>query len=163
MRDFDTLRKYQLSRAELRAFISETEEPVVTQKATDRIIKSLDNNYQKADLKVVVQQAKHLNPRQKEMLYKLLIKYQSIFDGRLGEWNTDPVDLELKEGEKPHSQRHYPMPRVHRDVFKKEIDRLVKLGVLEKTNDSECTTNEIALCFTPLCANRGYVIEGVYK
>ena len=101
MRDFDTLRKYQLSKTELRAFISETEEPVVTQKATDRIIKILDANYQKADLKVVVQQAKHLNPRQKEMLYNLLIKYQSIFDGKLGEWNTDPVDLELKEGENP--------------------------------------------------------------
>ena len=78
MRDFDTLRKYQLSKTELKAFISETEEPVVTQKATDRIIKILDANYQKADLKVVVQQARHLNPRQKEMLYNLLLKYSEL-------------------------------------------------------------------------------------
>ena len=80
MRDFDTLRKYQLSKTELKAFISETEEPVVTQKATDRIIKILDANYQKADLKVVVQQARHLNPIQKEMLYnfKNLYKIRKI-------------------------------------------------------------------------------------
>ena len=137
MRDFNKLRKYQLSKLELKAFISEAKEPVVTQRATDRIIKILDAKYQKADLRAVVQKATHLNPRQREMLYALLIKYKDIFDGKLGEWRTDPVELELKEGAEPHSQRHYPMPRIHRDVFKKDLDRLVKLGVLERTNESE--------------------------
>ena len=137
MRDFNKLRKYQLNKRELQAFISESKEPVVTQKATDRIIKLLDAKYQKADLRAVVQKATHLNSRQREMLYALLIKYEDIFDGKLGEWKTDPVELELKEGVEPHSQRHYPMPRIHRDVFKKDLDRLVKLGVLERTNESE--------------------------
>ena len=54
MRDFNKLRKYQLSKLELKAFISEAKEPVVTQKATDRIIKILDAKYQKADLRAVV-------------------------------------------------------------------------------------------------------------
>ena len=85
MRDFNKLRKYQLNKKELQAFISESKEPVVTQKATDRIIKILDAKYQKADLKAVVQKATHLNPRQREMLYALLIKYEDIFDGKLGE------------------------------------------------------------------------------
>ena len=31
------------------------------------------------------------------------------------------MELELKEGAEPHSQRHYPMPRIHRDVFKKDL------------------------------------------
>ena len=109
----------------------------MTQQATDRIIKILDAKYQKADLRAVVQKATHLNSGEREMLYALLIKYKDIFDGRLGEWKTDPVELELKEGVEPHSQRHYPMPRIHRDVFKKDLDRLVKLGVLERTNESE--------------------------
>ena len=65
MRDFKKLRKYQLSKTELQAFISEAKEPVVTQKATDRIIKILDANYQKADLKVVAQKATHLNSRER--------------------------------------------------------------------------------------------------
>ena len=47
------------------------------------------------------------------------------------------MELEIKEGVEPHSHRHYPMPRIHRDVFKKDLDRLVKLGVLERTNESE--------------------------
>ena len=132
MRDYNKLRKYKMSKMELKAFISESAEPVVTEKATTRIIKILDANYQKADLKAVVQQAVHLNSRQKEMLYALLIKYKSIFDGRLGEWKTEPVDLELKDGEEPHSQRHYPVPRIHREVFKEDLDRLEKWGVLEK-------------------------------
>ena len=137
MRDFNKLRKYKMSKLELKAFISETAEPVVTDQATKRIVRILDANYQKADLKVVAQQAIHLNPREREMLYDLLIKYQKIFDGRLGEWKTDPADLELKDGEEPHCQRHYPVPRIHREVFKKDLERLGKLGVLEKTNDSE--------------------------
>ena len=137
MRDYNKLRKYKMSKLELKAFISESAEPVVTEKATKRIIKILDANYQKADLRLVVQQATHLNPRQKEMLYALLLKYKKIFSGELGEWRTDPVDLELKEGSEPHCQRHYPVPRIHREVFKKDLDRLESLGVLEKTNDSE--------------------------
>ena len=84
MRDFNKLRKYQLSKLELQAFISKAKEPVVIQKATDRIIKIMDANYRKVDLKVVVQKVTHLNSRQREMLYNLLIKYKGIFDGKLG-------------------------------------------------------------------------------
>ena len=43
-----------MSKLELKAFISETTEPVVTDQATKRIIKILDASYQKADLKTVV-------------------------------------------------------------------------------------------------------------
>ena len=137
MRDFNKLRKYQLNKKELQAFISESKEPVVTQKATDRIIRILDANYKRADLRQVANKAIHLTSREREMLYELLLKYKSIFDGSLGDWKTDPVELELKEGAEPHSQRHYPIPRIHREVFKKDLDRLEKLGVLERTNESE--------------------------
>ena len=89
-------------------------------------------------MKLVAQRATHLNStRQQEMLYNLLSKYKSIYEGTLGEWKTNPVDLELKEGDQPHSQRHYPIPRIHREVFKRDLDRLVNLVVLERTNDSE--------------------------
>ena len=87
MRDFNKLKKYNMSKLELKAFISESAEPVVTEKATKRIIKILDANYQKADLRLVAQQATHLNPRQTEMFYNLLIN-QRIFYGKLGECNS---------------------------------------------------------------------------
>ena len=65
MRDFNKLRKYQLNKKELQAFISESKEPVVTQKATDRIIKILDANYKKADLRQVANKATHLTSRER--------------------------------------------------------------------------------------------------
>ena len=55
-----------MSKLELKAFISETAEPVVTDQATKRIVKILDANYQKADLKVVPQKSIHLNARERE-------------------------------------------------------------------------------------------------
>ena len=110
---------------------------MVTQEATDRMIKILDSNYQKANLKEIVRAAKHLNEMEKNLLYNLLIKFADIFDGTLGEWRKDPVDFELIDGAHPHSQRNYPIPHLYKEVFKKELDRLEKLGVLEKIQQSE--------------------------
>ena len=53
MRDFNKIRKYKFNKRELKAFIQERAEPIVTQKATNRILKILDSNYQKANLKAV--------------------------------------------------------------------------------------------------------------
>ena len=110
---------------------------MVTQGATNRVIKILDSNYQKANLKNVVAGAKHLTLEERDKLYALLIKFQDIFDGTLGEWKTDPVDFELKEGAPPYSQRHYPVPHLYEETFREELERLVKLGVLEKVQESE--------------------------
>lgn len=137
MRDFNKIRKYKLDNREFKAFIQERSEPIVTQEATDRIMKILDSNYQKANLKAVVRGAKHLNEKEKTLLYNLLIKYENIFDGTLGEWKTSPVNFELIEGATPHSQRHYPVPHLYKSTFKKELDRLEKLGVLERVQQSE--------------------------
>ena len=60
-----------------------------------------------------------------------------MFDGILGEWKTSPVDFELVDGAKPHNQRHSPVPHLHKATFKKELDRLENLGVLEKVQQSE--------------------------
>ena len=76
------------------------------------MIKILDSKYKKANLKSVVQGALHLNDKHRNLICKLLIRYEDIFDGTLGEWNTDPVDFELFKGAQPHSQRHYPVPHL---------------------------------------------------
>ena len=101
--------------------IQEFKEPLVTEKATNRVIKILDTNYKKANLKDVVRGAVHLKEKEREQLHALLVKYQELFDGTLGEWNTDPVDLELIDEAKPHSQRHYPVPHLYKETFKKGI------------------------------------------
>ena len=38
---------------------------------------------------------------------------------------------------KLHCQRYYPMPRIHKDTFRKELARLVNLGVLVEVLDNE--------------------------
>ena len=84
MRDFNKLKKWNISKMEMKAIIQESSEPIVTQEATERILKILDSKYEKANLRLVVEGAKHLTLIEREKLYKLLIKYQDIFDGSLG-------------------------------------------------------------------------------
>ena len=128
LRDYNKIAKWNISRLELNTIIQEMKEPIVTEEATDRMVRILDSKYERANLKLVASNAKHLTEQEKTLLYELLIKYQEIFDGTLGEWQTTPVDFELQEGAKPHSQNHYSVPRIYKETFKKELDRLVKLG-----------------------------------
>ena len=64
-------------------------------------------------------------------------KYEDIFDSTLGTWNTNLVYLELRDYAKPVCSQPYPVPRVHEAMFRKEVERLVNLGVLEEANNSE--------------------------
>ena len=137
MRDYERLRKLNLSSKDLNVIIQNTTEPIVTQRATERLVKILDSNYRKANLLEIVAGANHLNKKQKINLLALLTKYEDLFDGTLGEWKTPPVEFELKEGEVPHSQRHYPVPHLYKETFHKELLRLVKIGVLEPIQESE--------------------------
>jgi hypothetical protein len=84
--------------------ITRSEEPKVTVEATDRIVKILDSDCHKADLRKVVAKATQLNKRQQLNLLRLLQKYKALFDGTLvGKWNTDPVNIELQEDAQPVS------------------------------------------------------------
>ncbi len=56
----------------------------------------------------------------------LLTEYEDLFDGTLGDWKTEPVSLELKEGVKPYHGRAFPVPKIH-----KATNRLCNLEVLE--------------------------------
>ena len=68
---------------------------------------------------------------------KLLQKFEELFDGKLGTWKIDPVDFKLKEDAKTICPRKYPLPKVYDEMFKKEVEYLVLLGLLKKSNNSE--------------------------
>jgi hypothetical protein len=73
------------------------------------------------------------NTNQQEKLYNLLNKFSHLFDGTLGNWKTDPVDLELKDkNEKPYHAKPYPVPHSQEQQLKDEVQRLVDFGVLQK-------------------------------
>ena len=48
-----------------------------------------------------------------------------------------PVSFQLKEGSKPYHDRAFPVPKIHKEVLIREIERLCKLGVLERQPESE--------------------------
>ena len=58
----------------------------------------------------------------------------------MGRWNTTPVKIELQSNAKPVNARWYPVPRINKATFKKELMRLVQVGVLEKVHESEWGT-----------------------
>ena len=65
--------------------------------STQRLRVILYAEYKKADLYMVMEnQCQHLTMAQCNELLKLLQKVEELFDGTLGTWKVDLVDLELK-------------------------------------------------------------------
>jgi hypothetical protein len=113
-------------------------EPQSTQDATKHVTRILDAKYKKTDLQTIVRDnCKHLSANQKKKLLQLLTKYESLFDGTLGDWKTKPVSFQLKEGVSPYHGRAFPVPKVHKETIIKEVERLCQLGVLERQPASE--------------------------
>ena len=82
-------------------------------------------------------QCQHLTMTQCNEFIKLLQKFKELFNVTLSTWKIDPLDFELKQNAKPICSQPYPVPKVHEEIFKKEVERLVLLGVFGVANDSE--------------------------
>ena len=112
-------------------------ESMAVSEATDRIKSILEAKYEAADLKQVCLSQDHLNEEEQQKLQALLNKYKGLFDGTLGKWRHDPIELELKPDAQPYHARPYPVPRCHAETLKMEVERLCLIGVLKKVNRSE--------------------------
>jgi hypothetical protein len=67
-------------------------EPVTTGAA--KIQNIVEGKYCPADLLSIVKEYKLLNEKEQKQLYELLSKFAHLFDRLLGNWKTDPVELE---------------------------------------------------------------------
>jgi hypothetical protein len=104
----------------------------------ERIQSILESKYCPADLQKIVEECKHLSAAEQGQLLKLLQKFGNLFDGTLGTWKTDPVNLELKDPKvKPYHAKPYPVPYSQEKRLKQEIQRLCSYGILRKINYSE--------------------------
>ena len=102
------------------------------------MVRILNAKYKQADPpKVVRDNYTHLDSGQKEDFLVLLGKFDELFDGTLGDWKTEPVSLEIKEGANPFHGRPVPAPVIHRYTLRIEDDILVELGVLKWQGASE--------------------------
>jgi hypothetical protein len=96
------------------------------------VVEFLDDKYEKADLPAIIREnCSHLTASDREKPLSVLIKFNSLFDGALGDWKLPPVSFELKKGMNPYHGRPYPIQHKHKAVLVKEIKRLCNIGVLE--------------------------------
>ena len=107
------------------------------QDASKRIKEILDAKYEPANLEEIAANCTNLTKKQQKELHTLLTKYKSLFDGTLGHWKGEDYDIELKPGVSPYHARPFPIPHVHEQTLRHEVDRLCQLGVLKKINQSE--------------------------
>ena len=91
-----------------------------------------------ADVDEVVCSCTHLSQVQQNKLREVLSRYPVLFNNELGAYPDEKIHLDLKPDAVPHCQpRAYAVPHTHRPIFEAELDRLVKIGVLEEGTRSE--------------------------
>ena len=84
----------KLSRKQLQTKLVNTKEPACTIADRKRIIKILDAGYELANLEDLIDKLDYLGSSRKAKLSKLLQKYESVFDGTLGDFKILPIRLE---------------------------------------------------------------------
>lgn len=97
----------------------------------------LESKYEKQDVVQVAQDQQHLTQEQRDQLQKVLEEFPTLFNGELGRYPHTKVHLELEPDAKPVHQRPYSVPHRDQEVFKKELDRLVQIGVLSPIGATE--------------------------
>jgi hypothetical protein len=125
------------STPELQLQLKSILEPASTREMTNRAVKILDSKYEKANLPELVNEYSHLTVYQRHKLLDLLQEFEELFDGTLGDWDTEPVSLKLKPDAKPFHGRAFPVPHIHLKTLKKEMERLCEIGVLKRQPVSE--------------------------
>jgi hypothetical protein len=92
----------------------------------------MNAKYEKADLPAIVREnCSHLQASDREKLLSMLLKFELLFNGMLGDWNLPPVSFKLEEDVELYHGRPHPILHKHKAVLVKEIKRLCIIGVLE--------------------------------
>ena len=117
--------------------MSTSAEPELLKEELYEAIRIQDSAYTKADLTLVISNIKHLNSEEKSQLKALLEKHESLFEGKLGLWDTDPIHLQFEENAKPFYTHAFPIPHIHEATIRKECDRLCTERVIAKDANSE--------------------------
>lgn len=97
----------------------------------------LDAKYDGATPEEVANQQRHLTPAQREDVRRLVAKYPKLFSNQLRMYPHRKIHLEIDPNATPKHFRPYSVARTHMEVFKKELDRLVAIGVLRQCGATE--------------------------
>ena len=103
----------------MREVVIQTEEPVSTRESTERMVRVLDSNYTRAEPEQVVANVTQLNAEERNKILGLLKDFENFFDVNLGDWDAEPVDLELNPDDEPFNCKYHPVPRINKETFGK--------------------------------------------
>jgi hypothetical protein len=119
-------------------------DPAIIKEATARVQGILEAKYAAANLRDICNKSMHLDVREQEQLFAVLLtKYEALFDGSLGTWKEHPHDIDLKPDSKLYHAKAFPIPKIHLETLKAEVQRLCDLGVLRKVNHSSLRRMEV--------------------
>jgi hypothetical protein len=90
----------------------------------------LDAKHERTNVVEVMKGLTHLNTHQKADLIQVLQENNKMFDGTLGVYLHKKLHVDIDPNAKPVHFRPYPVPRIHLKTFKKELNHLVRIGVL---------------------------------
>ena len=96
-----------------------------------------ESTYDPADLASVVGNCKCLTEQQRFQLLELLQRHPKLFDGILRYYTGGEIHLDTDPNVPPKQVRYYPVAHTNLELFKRELERLCSIGVLEKTGRSE--------------------------
>ena len=72
----------------------------------------------------------HLTDSQKDDTNRLLNKHIKLFDGILDVYPHNKFHIDIDKSMEPVHARAYPVPCIHLETFKTEVQHLVELRVL---------------------------------
>jgi hypothetical protein len=118
------------------------QDPITTN--AERIQNIVKSKYCPADLNKIATECNLLNADLQKTLHKLLRTFVHLFDGTLGNWKTDSVDLELKDkNEKPYHTRPYPVPHSQEQLL---VTLVILSFVIEIYNALFSLFNLFSIC-----------------
>ena len=115
------LGKPDLSSYNMCKVVMHNREPVSAREDTEILVKILRSIYAKAELKQVNDNANQLKYEEINQLPSLLEYFKELSGGTRGYWDTEPIDLELRTCYTPFNCKYYPVPRINKEKFRKEL------------------------------------------
>ena len=98
--------------------------------ATNRVKNILDAKYKKANSKEMTTKLKYFNSDEQNLIYRLLKKHENMFDDTFWNYTSTEYKIELIKGAQPYHAKPFPIPKVHEETLKTEVNRLVSKGIL---------------------------------
>jgi len=97
----------------------------------------LERKYQSVSPQAVVETLTHLDLSKRLKLKIIFEKYKDVFNGELGCHPTAKIKIRLRPDAKPHWQRPYSVPFAKQEAFRRELQSMIKDGVLVRVGPSE--------------------------